>query len=181
MPSLKKVVHLNIEIKAKCTDKALIRTVLHQHKANFKGLDHQVDTYFNCTEGRLKLREGNIENSLIHYNRPNTKSPKASVVSLYHPNPNSTLKGVLINALGIKTIIDKKREIYFIDNVKFHIDEVKGLGSFVEIEAIDYEGNIGEKKLHEQCNYYMQALKIKSNDLIHVSYSDLLPSYTKLN
>ena len=33
--------------------------------------------------------------------------------------------------------MDKKREIYFIHNVKFHIDNVKNLGTFIEIEAID--------------------------------------------
>ena len=71
-------------------------------------------------------------------------------------------------------VVDKKREIYFIDNVKFHIDKVKGLGNFIEIEAIDKTGKIGKKKLLEQCNYYIKLFGIKNTDLLSNSYSDLL-------
>ncbi len=70
--------------------------------------------------------------------------------------------------------VDKKRNIAFIDNVKFHIDEVKGLGSFMEIEAIDIDGSIGLNKLQDQCAFYLEKLAIKEEDLIEISYSDLL-------
>ncbi len=71
-------------------------------------------------------------------------------------------------------VVDKSREIYFIDNVKFHIDTVKNLGAFVEIEAIDTDGSISREHLKEQCDYYMQLLQIKPSDLIADSYSDML-------
>jgi adenylate cyclase class IV len=58
--------------------------------------------------------------------------------------------------------------------VKFHLDHVNNLGSFVEIEAIDSDGKIGKDKLLEQCNYYLKLFKIKQEDLISNSYSDLL-------
>ncbi len=166
--------HLNIEIKAKCPEAAKIRQILEEHKADFKGLDHQIDTYFNCNEGRLKLREGNIENSLIHYMRVNQEGPKRSEVILYKTNPDSKLKGLLTAALGIKTVVDKKREIYFIENVKFHIDEVRDLGAFVEIEAIDYAHTIGEMKLLQQCNHYMDLFELNNEALVAHSYSDLM-------
>jgi len=165
---------LNVEIKAQCAQAEKIKSILNNHQARFVGLDHQVDTYFNVPNGRLKLREGTIENNLIHYQRSNQAGPKTSQVSLYKSNPDSTLKEVLTNALGIFTIVDKQRNIFFIDNVKFHVDEVKNLGSFVEIEAIDKEGNIGEAKLFEQCQKYMDLFEIKENDLIDCSYSDLM-------
>ena len=76
--------------------------------------------------------------------------------------------------MGTKVVVDKKRKIFFIENVKFHLDEVNGLGPFVEIEAIDTKGDIGEEKLQEQCQYYMDLFGIKSTALIAVSYSDLL-------
>ena len=76
--------------------------------------------------------------------------------------------------MGSLVIVDKRRKIYFIDNVKFHIDTVKGLGSFVEIEAIDKTGNIGKKKLLQQCNKYLKLLNISNKDLLSNSYSDLL-------
>ena len=70
--------------------------------------------------------------------------------------------------------MDKKREIYFINNVKFHIDRVKNLGTFMEIKAIDKEGNIGEENLREQCKFYLDLFEIQQKDLVPVSYSDLL-------
>jgi predicted adenylyl cyclase CyaB len=84
------------------------------------------------------------------------------------------MKALLTAALDVKVVVDKKREIYYINNVKFHIDEVKEIGNFVEIEAIDEDGSINEAKLHEQCEYYMQLFKIKEENLVAESYSDLV-------
>lgn len=165
---------LNVEIKARCQDPSFIRNYLKNHDAFFKGLDHQIDTYFNCSRGRLKLRSGNIENSLIFYKRSDQAGPKTSDISLTKLFKDSDLGDTLAQALGVKVIVDKKREIYFIKNVKFHIDEVKGLGSFVEVEAIDEKGDIGLEKLNEQCFFYLKEFKINDSDLITNSYSDLI-------
>ena len=153
-----------------------IRTVLETHEARSVGTDHQIDTYFNVNHGRLKLREGNIENNLIHYVRENQDGPKQSKVLLYKSEPESQLKAVLTGAMGVLTVVDKQREIYFIDNVKFHLDTVEGLGTFVEIEAIDTDGSIGQERLQEQCENYMSLFGIAEADLVSVSYSDLLAS-----
>lgn len=165
---------INIEIKAHCADPAHAEFILMQENADYKGLDHQVDTYFNVPSGRLKLREGNIENSLIHYERNDQQGPKTSSVSLYKPSADPALKELLEKALGILVVVDKKRKIFFIDNVKFHIDRVDGLGDFIEIEAIDKNGSYGIEMLHEQCAQYMKLLNIKAQELVSVSYSDLL-------
>jgi adenylate cyclase class IV len=69
---------LNIEIKAKTSDLEFIRDYLKTNKAEFKGTDFQVDTYFNVSHGRLKLREGNIENNLIYYERQDIAGAKES-------------------------------------------------------------------------------------------------------
>ncbi len=166
--------HLNIEIKAICEDPDRVHDLLKSENADFLGIDHQIDTYYKVANGRLKLREGLIENALIHYNRPNQSGPKKSEVLLYQYKPDPMLKAILETANGILTIVDKKRSIYFIENVKFHVDEVEGLGNYIEIEAIDKDGTIGEKKLQEQCQYYLDFLKIEPSDLVDRSYSDLL-------
>jgi predicted adenylyl cyclase CyaB len=163
---------VNIEIKANCPDQESVRKVMKELNADHRGTDHQVDTYFNVTEGRLKLREGNIENNLIYYRRSDEEGPKRSDVILYPAAKDPGLKKILEGTLGIKVVVDKIRDIYFVDNVKFHIDEVKGLGSFVEIEAIGEHGE--EDKLSEQCKHYMQLLNITDDQLLSVSYSDLL-------
>lgn len=166
--------HLNIEIKARSNNHEHIREILNSKNADFKGIDHQIDTYFNVNHGRLKLREGNIENHLIYYDRENKEGPKESNIILFAADPSSSLKSILVNANRVLVVVDKKREIYFIDNVKFHIDTVVGLGTFMEIEAIDADGSIGRETLLEQCNDYMKLFGINSDDLISVSYSDLL-------
>lgn len=166
--------HVNIEIKARSNNQAEIREILKSKNADFKGVDHQIDTYFKVNHGRLKLREGKIENHLIHYQREDKEGPKQSDVTLFNSDPNSSLKDILTKALGVLVVVDKKREIYFIDNVKFHIDVVVDLGTFVEIEAIDNDGTIGKDKLHEQCQFFLNLFKITQENLISVSYSDLL-------
>lgn len=165
---------LNVEIKAKSDNQSKIRKILKAKNAQFKGMDHQIDTYFNVSKGRLKLREGNIENNLIHYIRENKKGPKQSKVILYKSDPNSSLKSILETSIGVLTVIDKEREIYFIDNVKFHIDTVKNLGNFIEIEAIDTDESIGQDALLKQCQYYLDLFEVEEKDLLSSSYSDLI-------
>ena len=163
-----------VEIKARSTRHTAIRQLLKSKNADYQGLDHQIDTYFNVPYGRLKLREGAIENYLIHYQRENKQGPKQSNVSLFKSNPESSLKEVLTRALGTQVVVDKQREIYWIENVKFHIDEVKNLGTFIEIEAIDQTGVRGLEKLHQQCEFFLNLFGIANQDLLSESYSDLL-------
>lgn len=166
--------HKNIEIKARCEDLNKIRKILISHKADFIGLDHQIDTYFKVASGRLKMREGNIENHLIFYKRENISGPKKADVTLFKNDPTSSLKDILEKSLGKLVVVDKKREIYFIKNVKFHLDNVKGLGTFVEIEAQDEKIKLNEKELLKQCEYYLNLFELKKGDMITGSYSDLL-------
>jgi len=165
---------LNIEFKAKCNDLVAAENILLKHKPILKGTDHQVDTYFNVPHGRLKLREGNIENVLIHYERENTAGSKSSHVLLYQHQPGENLRAVLTTALGIKVVVDKQRKIYFIGNVKFHFDTVQGLGTFVEVEAIDKDGSIGKAQLQKQCDFYAALLQVDKADFVAISYSDMV-------
>ena len=165
---------LNIEFKASTNKLAALEALLQQHNPVFIGEDHQIDTYFNVQTGRLKLREGNIENALIHYERENTAGAKSSHVLLYQHQPDKILKEILIKTLGIKAVVDKSRKIYFINNVKFHFDTVVGLGTFVEVEAIDKDGTIGKEKLQAQCDEYAALFKINASDFCALSYSDMI-------
>ena len=77
---------------------------------------------------------------------------------------------------AVLKVVKKHREIYFIGNVKFHIDSVDGLGDFVEIETIDASGSIGRDELLRQCGEYMELLGIADEDLVEGSYSDMVGS-----
>jgi adenylate cyclase class 2 len=164
---------INIEIKARCSTPKRVRDALQQRKAKFAGLDAQVDTYFRVAEGRLKLREGNIENTLIYYRRPDQSGPKTSDVQLHKMQPGSGLKEILAAALGVLVAVEKQREIYYLENVKIHIDQVERLGGFVEIEAAGDE-NADRNALLHQCRELMEAFGIREEELVAESYSDLL-------
>jgi len=103
--------HINIEIKAKSNNQGAIREILKSKNANFEGVYHQIDTYLKVANGRLKLREGKIENHLIHYQRENKEGPKQSDVTLFKSDTKFSMKEILTKALGILVVVDKKREI----------------------------------------------------------------------
>jgi adenylate cyclase class IV len=188
------VAHVNVEIKARCADPARARATLLALRARLVGPDQQTDTYFRVPNGRLKLREGQIENNLIFYSRPDQEGPKRSDVILYGTRPGSDLKALLTAALGALVAVEKRREIYFVEvsdievlgdpaaptrardheNVKVHLDTVTGLGSFVEVEAIDLDGSLGPALLEAQCRRLMARLGVADEDLVPESYSDLL-------
>src|SRR5262245_36698330 len=105
---------LNVEIKARCNDPDFMRRYLLEDGADFKCVDQKTDTYFNVQRGRLKLRQGNIENNLIYYERDNQAGPKNSHFQLVAVPDGEALKEILATSLGIKVVVQKKREIYFI-------------------------------------------------------------------
>lgn len=195
--------HLNVEFKARCGDLERVRGILQQRSARHVGRDHQVDTYFRAERGRLKLREGSIEKALIHYDREDRSGPKTSDVTLvdlgtraggapggeYDWPPEASvdpknkaplsvdtegLKQALRRAMGELVVVDKQRDIYFIDNVKVHLDTVEGLGTFVEAEAIADAEHTDKATLRYQCEELLDAFGIAENDLIDVSYSDMI-------
>lgn len=168
--------HINYEIKARCSEEKQdrIRKYLKIKNAVFAGIDNQIDTYFKVDKGRLKLRKGNIENSLIYYERKDEKDSKQSKVIVFNNQGNiEDLEKIIKKTNEVLIEVEKTREIYFIDNVKFHLDKVKNLGNFMEIEAKS-KGEISLEKIKEQCNYYKNLFVIQNKDLIKNSYSDML-------
>ncbi len=166
---------INVEIKARSTKEKndKIRSFIRSKNGQSDGVKHQIDTYFHVPEGRLKLREFDDQMQLVFYKRDDKAGPKQSDVLLYSAKKDTALKEILSRSMGVWRLVDKQREIFFIDNVKFHLDEVEGLGTFMEIEAIDQDGSIGVEKLTEQCSFYLQQFGITNSDLLERSYSDM--------
>lgn len=169
--------NLNIEIKARIADADKMHRMLLSAGAEYKGKDHQIDTYFNVESGRLKIREGTIENCIVHYARPDDDGPKRceySIIKYDSADRNlSVLKKILTDAVGIFIIVEKERHIYFIDTVKFHLDNVAGLGSFFEIEVIN-DGTLTEFEQRTICKSYLDRLGITINSYVNCSYSDMI-------
>jgi predicted adenylyl cyclase CyaB len=164
----------NIEFKARVTDLREVETRLQTLSPVFKGLDHQVDTYFKVPHGRLKLREGNIEHALIQYQRDNLAGAKESSVVLYQHNPDPALKQILTLQFGVLKVVDKQRKIYFIDHVKFHFDQVLGLGEFMEVEVINENNRFTMEELQAECKRWIGFFDILPEQFVELSYSDMV-------
>ncbi len=166
----------NIEFKARMRDEKRVRAALKALHPRVAGTDHQVDTYFHTSSGRLKLRQGNIENALIFYQRQNSARVRPSRVLLCEfsdPEEMRALKKVLASALGVAAVVDKVREIYYVDNVKIHLDRVRHLGKFLEVEAfVKKNGKL--RGARKQADEIRELFGVRPQDIFSRSYSDLV-------
>jgi len=127
----------NLEIKARLADLDQARTRLQSLPLQAGGVQLQTDTYFQVHQGRLKLREiAGQPAVLIQYARPDAAAARVSCYYLVPVPEPALLKAALTAALGVRGVVCKRREIHFWHNVRIHLDEVDGLGSFVEFEAV---------------------------------------------
>ena len=164
--------HLNFEFKARLKDEQPLRATLKRLRARFVGRDHQVDTYFQVPSGRLKVREGRIENALVFYQRRDLpRARRAQIQLMLLPRRNS-VRAILAGALGVLAVVDKRRDIFFVGNVKVHLDRVRGLGRFVEVEAITHSGSLA--KVRKQARKFQKLFGIPNSNIIPESYSDLV-------
>ena len=176
MPNKPSIQHTLIELKAKTPDLKAVRDKLIQCKAKQIGVFHQVDTYYQVPKGRLKLREveGEIKAKLIYYERENSAKPKKSSVFILEISPIKAFKQILNKIMNTETIVDKIREIYLYKGVQIHLDEVKGLGSFIEFERKTSESSEKQKKDKLLLNELFEQLSVNKWELERLSYSDLI-------
>lgn len=170
----------NLEIKAKCYDLNNAEEKVKLFATQYVGTDTQTDTYFKTQKGRFKLRESSLTGSyLIPYLRANQTDAKISMYERIDVEDTNNVKSLFEQLLGIDLVVNKKRIIYLYKNVRIHLDEVKELGTFIEFEAVFDEINSDEKKEQQKVNFLMNELNIQKEDLIAVSYENLLKEESK--
>ena len=164
----------NIELKARYADFDSARAALQNLGAIFTRTMVQVDTYFRVSHGRLKLREIDGHSAeLIGYDRPDSIEYRSSCYAVV-PVPDPTaLKSVLVAANGLRGEVRKARDLWMYHNVRIHLDQIAGLGNFIEFEAVMSEGEAEETSLRRLAELH-KALGILEADHQAVSYSDLL-------
>lgn len=166
----------NIELKACLASLDTARQVAHSLADSRLPDQHQVDTYFHCRDGRLKLREIAGERAeLIAYRRPDVGGPKASSYFVLSAAEPDRFKEALGTTLGIRSRVEKHREIYLYRNVRIHLDRVVGLGEFLEFEAVvseAYPQAESQKLVHD----LRQRFAIADDDLLEGSYGEMIES-----
>ena len=164
----------NIEIKARVQNFESLRVTAEQLSDSPCQVIPQVDTFFNCPDGRLKLRElGPDRGQLIYYQRQDTSGPKHSEYKIFETGNPAGLKAILSEAFGVRGVVTKQRYLYLAGQTRIHLDDVQGLGRFMELEVVlapgqtDAEGQAIAREL-------MEKLGIAEKDLINTAYMDML-------
>jgi adenylate cyclase class 2 len=166
----------NIEIKAIYKNLARAKEIAQSLMTDYVGVLHQVDTYFNTQNGRIKLREINGEKSeLIPYYKHYGHGPMQSNYSVLPTDEPEKLKDILNYTLGTFAVVDKTREVYLIDNIRIHLDQVKDLGEFIEFEAVYDDSDPKNKDIEiAKVKELMQKFEINDDMLLDKSYIDYL-------
>lgn len=164
----------NIEIKARVVDMASLGQNIMRLAPHHSERLIQDDTFFQSASGRLKLRVlAPQRGELIYYQRPDIAGPKTSFYARTPTSDPDGLREVLTLAHGQMGRVRKQRVVYLVDRTRVHLDEVEGLGNFVELEVVLADGESVEAGLME-AHRLMHALGIQECDLLAVSYLDLL-------
>jgi adenylate cyclase class 2 len=161
------------ELKARCADPEAVRRRLRAAAAHERTV-RQVDTYFTIARGRLKLREvAGSPGELIQYDRPDIADVKSSRVRLLALPDAAAARALLEAALTVRVRVTKVREIWRWEGVQVHLDEVEGLGTFVEFEeTVGAEADLGRARGHVAG--LLARLGVAPSALCATSYADML-------
>lgn len=166
----------NIEIKARAAD---FEGQLARARALADKVEHlvQVDTFFACSNGRLKLRDlGEGQGSyLVFYKRGDQAGPKRSLFETSPVPDPATMRALLAGSLGASKTVRKKRIVLLSGQTRLHFDEVEGLGRFIEIEVCLKPGQ-DEREGAGIAQDFMRRLGIDASALVETAYADMLPS-----
>ena len=163
----------NIELKARDPDPARSLELALALGAADEGWLQQLDTYFRVASGRLKLREQDGAAELIQYERTDEAIERASNYRIIAIRDPDMLKDALAAALGVLVAVEKSRHLLLWRNVRIHLDEVPGLGSFIELEAVA-EPDSDLTREYENIAQLREALSITDERILASGYSDEL-------
>src|SRR4051795_6050279 len=162
----------NIELKASDPDPERSLAVVLGLGARDRGLLRQRDTYFKVTSGRLKLREEDPGGaSLIQYDRVDDNRARESRYRLVHVEDPRALCAALEASLGVLAVVEKERHLLLWQNVRIHLDRVKDLGDFLELEGVATADSDLAHEL-DSVTRLTEALEIPPERILRNSYSD---------
>lgn len=164
----------NIEIKARVSDPARKRELAEQLAGTPPTVLRQTDTFFPGARGRLKLRQlSPTHGELISYHRADSAGTKQSYYLLACTDAPAALRAVLADAYGTGTVVTKTRLLYIAGQTRIHLDEVVGLGSFLELEVVLADDQSPDEG-HRIAREMMTALEVRQEDLLTGAYADML-------
>jgi len=163
----------NVEIKARVHDFEAFRLRAAEMADGPVKVIDQLDTFYITPRGRLKLRVLEPDKcELIQYTRADDSTAKTSTYDLVRSDDPASFSRILETALPIRGVVTKTRHLYHIGQTRVHLDEVEGLGTFMELEVVLSNGQTSEYG-EAIANDLMNKLGIQKEDLISGAYIDL--------
>jgi len=170
-----------IEIKARVHDfEAMKGRVLKAlgTKLTFNTEYNQYDTYYNCTNGVMMLREFTMtmdpKDDVLIWRPSQDTRPSDSVITKIKPAEAISLSKAMFKAYGHLAIVKKRRHVYIAHTIQVsvNLDRVEGLGDFISLTVwVREDQSLEETKAHVAD--IRQALDIKDEDLVTSTYLDL--------
>ena len=161
---------VNLELKVKVESHTKLKKLLSEIKAERRGILNQEDIYYKCKDGLLKLRIENGCESLIFYKREEKKTNRWSdynVVKFKDGNAKDFFSKIFDVEVGVK----KKRELFYFDDTRIHLDTVKSLGEFLELETLVINGKTDARKRFLNTVKLLELGNLKE---IRKSYRDIM-------
>lgn len=167
----------NIEIKAKVLDIDSVTKIAASFADEGPFEIAQDDTFFPCSDGRLKLRQISPDRGeLIFYQRANQAGPKESFYVRTATQDPQGLRDALNRAYGSAGRVIKHRTLFLAERTRIHVDRVEGLGTFVELEVVLTDEELSEEGALE-ASAIMERLGIAPYQLVETAYVDLLNAF----
>lgn len=166
----------NVEIKAQVDSLAAIEPLAAAMSGQAPVFIEQDDTFFACTQGRMKLRVfADGKGELIFYRRANDAGPKESFYVISPTDSPDTLREALTQAYGTIGRVKKQRMVFLTGRTRIHLDRVEGLGEFLELEVVLRDGESAAAGM-EEARTLMTGLGISPEHLVAGAYLDLQAS-----
>jgi predicted adenylyl cyclase CyaB len=167
-------VSANIEFKAEVIDLESAHATARNLSGRGPEILRQTDVFFPCPHGRLKLRILDVNHGqLIFYERADARGPRRSNYQIARTADPYRWLEILQHVSGVSGTVEKVRSLYIVGQTRIHVDEVKGLGSFLELEVVLKEQQSDAEGLHI-AQTLAKEFGVMENHLIHVAYVDLL-------
>lgn len=164
----------NVEIKARLGDRAAVTAALAALGARDAGAETQHDRFFATAAGRLKLRVSSRDGAaLLAYRRADAAELRASDYDRVPVADAEALARVLAVALEAAGEVRKRRHVWFVDNVRVHLDDVEHLGEFIELEAM-VDASHSEAQCLERARELLRLFGVRAEDVVAVAYVDKL-------
>jgi len=170
---------IEVEVKLPLRDVKELKRRLNEFGATFIAEEDERDIYFNAphrdfakTDEALRIRFS--KDTTLTYKGPKLDKVSKTRKEITVPVADAERAMAMLKALGFEEVatVVKRRQAYRLDNLTISIDDVQGLGTYMEIEAI-----VSHKKYQSTLNRIFETLYklgLSKEDTIRESYLELI-------